>query len=104
MTGIKSEMLRHRAVIGANQSTTLFCGVHENAETRRAEKRSSKGPEGWILREGMFLFPPTKDVRLMWECCMLPHGSGASTWRFRTFYGFTKQLIVSVLLMLNLFQ
>jgi len=63
-------------------------------------KTNSKVETVGVLGERMFSSLP---VRGPGEHCKLTQWARA-TWRFRTFYRLTKLLLVSILLMLNLFQ
>jgi len=96
------------AFIGANPSTTLWGSVEmalperPKSEARRYDRRGVG-----FLRDVPLL--PSQPARGLRERCKLSYavGSGKKArrpWRFRTFYRLTKPLLVSILLILNLFQ
>jgi len=65
------------------------------SEGRKSEAREVERVR--LLWEAMFHSPP---ARRLGERCKLP----LATWRFRTFYRLTKPLLLSILLILNLFK
>jgi len=92
--------------IGANPSTTLWGPMSmemagPKGQSLRSEKRSSKGPDGGVIGEGMFLSLQLGDL---WERCKLsPSGVRAKLRRhgYLTFYRLTKPLLVLILLILH---
>ena len=92
--------------IGANPSTTLWGPMSmemagPKGQNLRSEKRSSKGPDGGVIGEGMFLSLQLGDL---WERCKLsPSGVRAKLRRhgYLTFYRLTKPLLVLILLILH---
>jgi len=64
------------------------------SKARMAESRG-------VLREGMF---PSLPAREYGERCKLVWGKAPAIWQFRTFCRLSKRFLLSVLLILHLFQ
>jgi len=89
-----------------HQSTYNIVGVHGNDKAGRAKLERPRGVK-FLGRDVLGRNIPSPLARGHGECCKLPQwdpGGSLATWRFRTFYRLTKPLLVSILMILNLFQ
>jgi len=95
--------LSEHVSIGANPCTT-FWGSTEMVKPIWLKSKAQKADGVWVLVEGMFPCPRGNGLGSAVSSPCVVHGESMATRQFRTLHKLTKPVLVSILLILNLFQ